>query len=196
LALILLVGFPLCAMGADGRTKLTFSVDAPFSEVVRKMDTEGSLARVLLSQGIQLLDFEVADRGFSFQTRTLNAQIDIEGLVPRFSRSPADIRQTTQLGTSRAKLEFLLLEPIGQLAEQHYVLEFTAEDERTTISMEIYSRVFVPQRRLRCVRRLINRVARRRVAAELQQAIVDLRETISQVVSEDRPADAKSILLF
>ncbi len=183
-------------MGADGRTKLTFSVDAPFSEVVRKMDTEGSLSRVLQSQSIQLLDYEVADRGFSFQTRTLNAQIDIEGLVPRFSRSPADIRQTAELGTSRAKLEFTLLKPLGQLAEQHYVLEFAAEDERTTISMEVYSRVFVPQRRLRCVRRLINRVARRRVAAELQQAVVDLRGAISLIVSEDRPPDAKSILLF
>jgi hypothetical protein len=195
-ALIILVCFPLCAMGADGRRQLTFSVDAPFPEVVRKMDTEQSLARVLLSQGIEILDYEVTDRGFSLKRRTLDARIRIKGRVPRFSRSPAAIEQTVQLGPEHAKLEFVLLEPLEQLAEQHYIINFAAQDERTTITIAIYSRVFVQQRRLRCVRRLINRVAHRRVAEELQRAIVDLRQSISQVVSEDRPPDAKSILLF
>ena len=36
------------------------------------------LTRVLLSQGIHLRDYEVTDRGFSFKTRTLNAEIDID----------------------------------------------------------------------------------------------------------------------
>ena len=196
MALIILACFSLRAMGADGRRQLTFSVDVCLSEVVRKLDTEQSLARVLLSQGIEVLDYEVTDRRFNFKTRSLDARIQIKGLVPRFSRSPADIEQTVQLGAAHAELEFVLLKPLGELAKQHYIINFAAQDKRTTITIEIYSKAFVPQRRLRCVQRVINRVAHRRVAEELRRAIVDLRQEISQVVSEDRLPDAKSILLF
>ena len=183
------------AVAVDGRTRVEFSVDAPFSEVVYKFDCEVSLRRVLLSQDIELMDYKLTQRRFNLKTQTLDAELRIQCLVWRFSSTPSKIKQVVQLGTNHARLEFILIEPVGQLAEQHYTIDFTAEEKRTKIQIEIYTRVFVPQRRLCCVQRLVNRIAHRRVAQELCRAIDNLHWEMVQIISEDRPADAKSILV-
>ena len=193
--LLIVLLSPLSAVAVDGRTQVEFSVDAPFSKVVYKFDTEASLRRVLLSQDIELMDYKLTQRRLNLKTQTLDAELRIQGLVWRFSPTPGKIKQAVQLGTSHARLEFILLEPVGQLAEQHYTIDFTVEEKRTKIQIEIYTRVFVPQRRLRFVQRLVNRIARRRVAQELCRAIDNLRWEMAQIISEDRPTDAKSILV-
>lgn len=182
-------------MAADAYTQIVFSVDAPFSEVVRKMDSEQSLAQVLLSQDIELVEYEVTKRSFSPKTRTLDAQLRIKALAPRFSSSHGEISQTVQLGANQATLELYLVEPLGPLAEHRYTLDFAAKEEQTTVTVGLYSRVFVPRRRLCCVQRLVNRIARRRAAGEVQWAVFELQQAITTIISEDRPADAKSILL-
>lgn len=183
------------ATGADGRTRIAFSVDAPFSEVVRKMDSEQSLAEVLSSQNIELVQYEMTERTFSPKTQTLDGQLQIRAFAPRFSSSHGTIGQTVRLGANQARLEFVLLEPLGQLAEHHYTVDFATKEEQTTVTIGLYSRVFVPRRRLCRVQRLVDRIARRRVAGEVQWAVAELQQAITTIVSKDRPADAKSILL-
>jgi hypothetical protein len=190
-----LLPHPPKANAAEAYTQVAFSVDEPFSEVVSKMDSEQSLTRVLLSQNIRLVEFEVTKRSFNPETRTLDGELRIEAFAPRISCSLGEISQTVQLGVNQAKLELFLLAPLGQLAEHRYTVDFVAQDEQTTVTIGLYSRVFVPQRRLCRVQRLVNRIARRRVNSEVQWAVAELRQSISTIVSEDRPADAKSMLL-
>jgi len=169
-------------------------VDVRFSEVIHKLDTMESLGRALGSQGIDLLDYDLTKRKFDIWTQTLEAEASIESLAPRLSPAVGYIRQITQIGLSRATIEFTLQAPLGLLAEQHYVLEFEAQEKQTQIRIQMYTRVNVPWSRLRVVRCLINRIARRRLPKEISRNRANLKWAITEIVTENRPKDAESIL--
>lgn len=185
-----------CPLGGtiEGQTQATFVVDVPFSKVVHRMDTMESLQRALRSQGINLQDHKLTKREFDLWTQTVDAEANIKSRVPRISTSVAGIRQTMQVGLSRATIEFALQEPIGLVAEQHYVLEFEAQEKQTQIRIQMYTKVNVPWSRLRSVRRLINRIAHRRLANEICRNRASLKREITEIVTEERPKDAQSIL--
>jgi len=182
------------AQSVEGRTQTTFLVDVPFSKVVHKLDTMESLGRALGSQGIHLLGYDLTKRKFDLWTQTLDAEANIESRVPRISPAVGYIRQVTQIGLGCATIEFTLQTPLGLLAEQHYVLEFEAQEEQTQIRIQMYTKVNVPWSRLRVVRCLINRIARRRLPKEISRNRASLKWEITQIVTEDRPKDAESIL--
>ena len=84
--------------------------------------------------------------------------------------------------------------PLGLLAEQHYELEFEAQEKQTQISIQMYTKVNLPSRRLRSVRRLIKRIARRRISKELCQNRANLKWEITDIVTNERPENAQSML--
>ena len=182
------------AQSIEGRTQTTFLADVPFSEVIHKLDTMESLGRALGSQGINLLDYELTKRKFDIWTQTLEAEANIESRVPRISPAVGYIRQVTKIGLNRATIEFTLQAPLGLLAEQHYVLEFEAKEKQTQIGIQMYTKINVPHSRLRVVRCLINRIARRRLPKEISRNRANLKWAITEIVTEERPKDAESIL--
>jgi hypothetical protein len=159
------------------------------------MDTMESLRRALKSQGIDVLDYEVTKRKFELWTQTVNAEANIKCRVPRISPSVGHVRQITQIGLNRATIDFTLQAPVGLLAEQHYRLEFAAQEKQTQIHIQMFTKVNLPWSRLRSVRRLINRIARRRLAKELCRNRASLERELTEIVTEERPKDAQSILL-
>lgn len=178
----------------EGRTQTTFVVDTPFSEVVHRMDTMGSLRRALKSQGIDLLEYDLKERKLDVWTQTVNAEANIKSRVPRISKSVGYIRQVTQIGLNRATIDFTLQAPLGLLAEQHYVLEFEAQEKQTQIHIQMFTKVDLPWSRFRSVRRLIDRIAHRRLSKEICHNRASLKWEITEIVTEKRPNDAQSIL--
>ncbi len=178
----------------EGRTQTTFVVDTPFSDVVHRMDTMVSLRRALKSQGIDLLTYEQTKRKLDLWTQAVNAEANIESRAPRISPRIGHIRQVTKLGLTRATIDFTLKAPLGLLAEQHYELEFEAQEKQTQISIQMYTKVNLPSRRLRSVRRLIKRIARRRISKELCQNRANLKWEITDIVTNERPENAQSML--
>lgn len=178
----------------EGRTQTTFVVDTPFSDVIHRMDTMESLRRSLKSQGIDLLSCEQTKRKLDLWTQAVNAEANIESRVPRISPNIGYIRQVTKIGLTRATIDFTLRAPLGLLVEQHYELEFEAQEKQTQVSIQIYTKVNLPWSRLRSVRRLINRIARRRLSRELCQNRTSLKWEITDIVTKDRPENAQSIL--
>ncbi len=192
-ALLLLLTCP-SGHSVEGRTQTTFVVDTPFPKVVSRMDTMESLRRALGSQGIDLLNYDLTTRKFDVWTQNVDAEANIKSRAPRFSPNVGYIRQIMQVGLKRAMIDFTLQSPVGLLAEQHYVLEFEAQEQQTQIRIQMFTKVNVPWSRLRSVRRLMNRIARRRVANEICRNRERLQSEITGIVTEERPNDAQSIL--
>lgn len=153
-----------------------------------------SLRRALESQGIDLLAYDQTKRTFDVWTQTVDAEAKIKSRAPRISPDVGYIRQLTQVGLNRATIDFTLLAPLGLLAEQHYTFEFEAQEKQTRISIRMFSKVNLPWSRLRPVRRLMNRIARRRLAKEICRNRASLKWVITEIVTNDRPEDAQSIL--
>jgi len=191
-ALLLLL---TCQSGhsVEGRTETTFSVDVAFSDVVHKLDTMESLRRALESQGMNLLGYELTARELEIWTQTLDAEANIKARAPRISPNVGHIRHITQIGLNHATIDFTLQTPIGLLAGQHYMLELESQESQTQIRIQMYVKANVPWSRLRSVRRLVNRIARRRVADEICRNRANLMREITKIVTEDRPKDAQSI---
>ena len=140
------------------------------------------------------MGYDQTKRKFDLWTQTLEAEANIKSRVPRISPAVGYIRQVTKIGLGRATIEFTLQAPIGLLAEQHYVLEFEAKEKQTQIRIQMYTKIKLPWSRLRVVRRLINRIARRRLPKEICRNRANLKWAITEIVTEDRPKDAESIL--
>lgn len=178
----------------EGRTETTFVVDVPFSTVVHRMDTMESLRQALKSQGIDTLGYDLTKRKLDLWTQAVKAEASIKSRVPRISPNVAYIRQVTQIGLTRATIDFTLQAPIGLLAEQHYALQFKAQEKQTHIRIQMYTKINVPWSRSRVARRLVNRIARRRLPKEICRNRERLKWEITEIVTNDRPKDAQSIL--
>jgi hypothetical protein len=172
---------------------LSFVLNQPLTEVAAKLETQESLRRLLASQGIELTSRRVTNRKFSFDTQSLSATVALGGLAPAISHEELQIEGRFQLAPQAARIVLVLLKPAGQLAAQQYTIDAVDQAGKTAVNLRIDTRAMLPQKRLRMVQRLVNRVGERVVVETIDQAICDLAAEMQSVAAQPRPADAKSI---
>ena len=149
---------------------------------------------MLQSQGIELLAFERISRRFSLMPATVDAKFMIDMQARRFSDSTGQILQAASVGVAKARLQFELVQPVGRLALQRYTVDLISRSGATEVEIEIYSRVFVPCRRVRFIQQMVCRITRQRILDELRMAIRDFSRELQAIASEKLPVGSTSLL--